>query len=205
MTDHSRFLLGFVAFILLIASPLLVYLRKRVVSNARMILYFFIIYLLWYLPYAPIHEGAHYLGGRITGLHASSYQLLPHFWRGDFVNGYIKWIDGRPWQILLSSQAPYTIDGLVVVLGCLLLRKRIFFGPFLSALILTEVFLRSVFDVAVNYFAGTLARTGDFHYMLGGYPAVAVHLGAWAVMLLGAWGAVRMIMKARALSADEPR
>ncbi len=205
MADHSRFLLGFVAFILLIAIPLLVYLRKRVVSNARMILYFFAIYLLWYLPYAPIHEGAHYFGGRIAGLHASSCQLLPNFWRGDFVNGYIKWIDGRPWQILLSSQAPYTIDGLVVVLGCLLLRKRNDFGPFLSALILTEVFLRSVFDVAVNYFAGTLARTGDFHYMLGGYPAVAVHLGAWAVMLLGAWGAVRMIMKARALSADKPR
>lgn len=199
MTDHARFLLGFVAFILLIAIPLLIYLKKRALSSVRVILYFFLIYVLWYLPYAPIHEGAHYLGGRITGLHASSYQLLPHFWKGDFVNGYIKWIDGSPWQILLSSQAPYAIDGLIVVLGWLLLRKRSDFGPFLGALILTEVFFRSVFDVAVNYFAGTLARTGDFDYMLRGYPPLAVHFGAWVVMLLGAWGGVREIVRTDAV------
>ena len=197
MTDLSRFLLGFVGFFFLIVLPLLFYLKRRGLTSKRIILYFFVIYAIWYVSYAPIHEGGHFLFGWLSGLHANSTQFVPRFWQGDFVNGYINWSDGRPWQILLSCQGPYAIDGLIVVLGLVLLRKRNELGPFLSALILTMIFLRSVFDVAVNYAAGTLARAGDFHYLLGGYPPLAVHIGAWAVMLLGTWGAVREIVKVR--------
>ena len=197
MADLSRFLVGFVGFFFLIVLPLLFYLKRLGITSQRIILYFFILYAVWYLSYAPIHEGGHFLAGRLSGMHASSYQFVPRFWRGDFVNGYINWSDGRPWQILLSCQAPYAIDGLIVVLGLVLFRKRNELGPFLSALILTMIFLRSVFDVAVNYAAGTLARAGDFQYLLGGYPPVAVHIGAWAVMLLGTWGAAREIARAR--------
>lgn len=202
MTDFSRFLLGVVGFVFVIMLPLLFYLKRRGVTNKRLILYFFIIYAVWYLSYAPIHEGFHFLAGRLSGMHANSYQFVPRFWRGDFVNGYIDWSDGKPWQMLLSCQAPYAIDGLIVVLGYVLLRKRNSIGPFLGALILTLIFLRSVFDVAVNYSAGTLAGAGDFHYLLGGYPPVAVHVGAWAVMLIGAWGALQEIVKPLAQNAS---
>lgn len=195
MTDLSRFLHGAFAFFFLIMLPLLFYLKRRGVANKRIVPYFFTVYALWYLPYAPIHEGCHFLAGRLSGMHASSYQLMPHFWGGDFVNGYINWSNGKPWQILLSCQAPYAIDGLIVLLGYFLFRKGNYFGPLLGAIILTEVFLRSVFDVAVNYFAGTLVGAGDFHYLLGGYSPLAVHAGAWAVMLLGACGALREMLK----------
>ena len=54
-----------------------------------------------------------------------------------------------------------------------------------------------MFDVAVNYFGDTiLGGSGDFRFLLTGYPPLAVHIGAWAIMFLGAWGAVQEIVKA---------
>ena len=198
MTDLTRFLVGGIGFFFLIVLPLLFYLKRRTQSDKRIVLYIFVIYALWYLPYAPIHEGSHFLGGRLSGMHSKSSQFVPPFWRGDFVHGYVTWENGKPWQMLLSSQAPYTIDGLIVLLGFFLFRKRSEFAPFLGALILTQTFLRSVFDVAVNYFGDTiLGGSGDFHFLLAGYSPLAVHIGAWAVMLLGAWGAVHEIVKSR--------
>lgn len=197
MTDLSRFLHGFIGFLFLIVVPLVFYLKRRCLTSKQLFLYFFLCYLLWYLPYAPIHEGAHFVGGWLTGLRVKSYQLLPYFWKGDFVNGYIAWDGGKHWQILLSCQAPYLLDGLSVLLGYCLFRRKRNYGPFVGALILTETYLRAVFDVAVNYSAGTLAASGDFHYLLGGYNPVAVHTGAWAVMLAGVWGALHEIARAR--------
>ena len=114
------------------------------------------------------------------------------------MNGYVDWENGEQWQILLSSQAPYAIDGLIVLLGFFLFRWRTAFTPFLGALILALTFLRTVYDVAVNYAADTiLGGNGDFRFLLSGYPRLAVHICAWALMLLGAWGAVREIVKVR--------
>jgi hypothetical protein len=55
-----------------------------------------------------------------------------------------------------------------------------------------------VFDVAINYVADTiLGGSGDFRFLLSGYPRFAVHFCAWLLMLLGAWGAVLEIVKAQ--------
>jgi hypothetical protein len=198
MTDLVRFLLGTVGFFFLIVLPLLFYLKSRAQPVERIVLYIFVVYVLWYLPYAPIHEGSHFLGGRLSGMHLKSSQFIPPFWKGDFVHGYVTWENGKLWQMLLSCQAPYAIDGFIVVLGFLLFRRRTPFAPFVGALIVAQTFLRSVFDVAVNYFGDTiLGGSGDFRFLLAGYPPLAVHIGAWAVMLLGVWGAVQEIAKAR--------
>jgi len=114
------------------------------------------------------------------------------------VHGYVAWENGKQWQILLSCQAPYAIDGLIILLGLFLFRWRTAFTPFLGALVLTLTFLRYVFDVAINYVADTiLGGSGDFRFLLNGYPRLAVHICAWVLMLLGAWGAVREIVKAQ--------
>lgn len=197
MTDLSRFLLGVCGFLFLMVLPLVFYLKRRGVTSKQLFLYFFLIYLLWYLPYAPVHEGAHFVGGWLAGMHAKAYQLIPHFWKGDFVNGYIDWDHGSRWQISLSCQAPYLLDGLSVLLGFWLFRRKHDYVPFVGAVILALTYLRSVFDVAVNYSAGTLAASGDFHYLLGSYRPFLVHTGAWAVMLAGAWGALGEVLKAR--------
>jgi len=198
MTDLARFLDGAVGFFLLIVIPLLFYLKRRSQTEKRIVLYIFAIWILWYLPYAPIHEGSHFLGGHFAGMQLKSHQIIPRFWRGDFVNGYVTWENGEPWQMLLMSQAPYAIDGLIVLLGFFLFRWRTAFTPFLGALILALTFLRTAYDVAVNYVADTvLGGNGDFRFLLNGYPRLAVHVCAWVLMLLGAWGAVLEIVKAQ--------
>lgn len=198
MTDLARFLTGFVFFSFLIVIPLLFYLKRRAQTGKRIVLYILAIWILWYLPYAPIHEGSHFLGGHLAGMQLKSHQFIPPFWKGDFVHGYVTWENGEPWQMLLMSQAPYAMDGLIVLLGFFLFRRRTAFTPFLGALILAQTFLRSVYDVAVNYAADTiLGGSGDFRFLLNGYPRLAVHVGAWVLMLLGAWGAVLEIVKAQ--------
>jgi len=198
MTNAARFLVGSIAYFLFIVAPQLFYLKRRAQTETRLVLSIFALWALWYLPYAPIHEGSHYLGGILTGMHLKSHQFIPSFWRGDFVHGYLSWEDARPWQVLLSSEAPYSIDGLIILLGFLLFRWRATFTPFVGALILTETFLRSLYDVAVNYFAdANLGGLGDFHFLLSGYPSWAVHAAAWLLMLLATYGAAREIVKAR--------
>jgi hypothetical protein len=198
MTDLARFLTGGVGFFLLIVIPLFFYLHKRAQTEKRIVLYILAIWILWYLPYAPIHEGSHFLGGHLAGMQLKSHQFIPRFWRGDFVNGYVTWENGEPGQFLLMSQAPYVIDGLIVLLGFFLFRWRTAFAPFLGALILAQTFLRTIYDVAINYVADTaLGGNGDFRFLLNGYPRLAVHICAWVLMLLGAWGAVIEIVKAQ--------
>jgi hypothetical protein len=197
MTDLARFSLGSLLFFLLIVIPVLCYLKRRGETNARIVLYIFATWIVWSLVLAPIHEGSHFLGGRIAGLHLRDYQLIQHFWKGDFVRGYVSWKDGEQWRLLLSCQSPYAIDGLIILLGFFLFRWRTAFNPFVGTLILMLTFLRSVYDVAVNYAADTiLGGSGDFRFLLDGYPRLAVHIGAWLLMLLGAVGAMLEIVAA---------
>ena len=198
MTDQARFLLSSLGYLLLIVVPILAYLKKRAETNQRIVIYTFVLWMLWYLPYAPVHEGCHFVVGSLAGMHLKSHQFIPPFWRGDFIHGYVTWEHGEPWQMLLMSQAPYSIDGLIILLGLFLFRWRSAFTPFVGALILTETFLRSVYDVANNYFLDTLfGGMGDFRFLLNGYPRLAVHVCAWIVMLLGMSSAVREIALAK--------
>jgi hypothetical protein len=198
VTNQARFLLGSLGYFLLIVVPILVYLKKRAETNQRIVTYTFVLWILWYLPYAPVHEGCHFVVGSLAGMHLKSHQFIPPFWRGDFTHGYVTWEHGEPCQMLLMSQAPYSMDGLIILIGLFLFRWRSAFTPFVGALILTQTFLRSVYDVAINYSMDTFfGGVGDFHFLLSGYPPLAVHLGAWIVMLLGASSAVREIALAK--------
>jgi len=195
MTDLARFALGGTGFFLLSVLPVVWYLKRRGVTDKRLVLSIIEIWILWNLVHAPIHEMSHFLGGRLVGLHARDYQLIQHFWKGDFTHGFISWEGGEPWQILESSQAPYVIDGLVILLGFILIRWRAAFNPFIGTLILTLTFLRPVFDVGTNYAADTVfGGAGDFCFLFSGYPDFAVHAGAWIIMLFGAAGAGLTIM-----------
>ncbi len=198
MTDQARSLLGSLGYFLMIVVPVVSYLKKRGETNRRIVIYTFLLWILWYLPYAPVHEGCHFVAGRLAGMHLKSHQFIPPFWRGDFIHGYVSWEQGEPWQMLLSTQAPYSIDGLIILLGLFLFRWRPAFTPFVGALILTQTFARSVYDVAINYFFDTIfGGVGDFRFLLSGYPRLAVHVCAWIVMLLGMSSAAREIALAK--------
>ena len=190
MTDVARLNLGGVGFFLLIVVPVFLYLKRRGESNKRLVLSIFIIWILWNLLHAPIHELSHMLGGLLVGLHLRDYQLIQHFWKGDFVRGFVSWQDGaRTSQLLIMSQAPYLIDGLFILVGLFLFRRRIAMAPFPAVLLLTLTLLRPVYDLATNYAADTLlGGTGDFRFLVNGYPHSVIHTTAGLLMVLGAAG-----------------
>ena len=196
MTDAARFLLAGLLFFVLIVMPVFGYLKLRGESNKHIVLWIFTIWFLWNALNAPIHEGAHILGGVLVGMHVQQYQLVQHFWSGDFVHGYVKFGDASKQQLRVSTLAPYVADCLIIPIAVLLFRRRRF-GPFFGALFLAVTFLRSAFDVAVNYTADTMfGGRGDFSFLLSACPRTAVHIGAWASMLLGAAGATWELLRA---------
>ncbi|MDT8070034.1 MAG: hypothetical protein ROO76_17860 [Terriglobia bacterium] len=196
MTDGARFLLGFLFFLFLIVIPVFSYLKLRHESNKHIVLWIFAIWFLWSAIHAPVHEGAHMLGGVLVGMPVQEYQLIQHFWRGDFVNGFVRFKDPSVPQLLVSCISAYVADFLIVLLAFLLFRLWRF-SPFSGALILAVTFLRSTFDLAVNYTGDTVfGGNGDFRFLLSGYPRIAIHVGAWALMLLGAAGAMRELVRA---------
>ncbi len=196
MTDFARLSLGSVGFFLLIVVPVVLYLKRRGETGKLPVLSILAIWILFNLLNAPIHEISHLLGGLCVGMHMKDCQLIPRFWKGDFVRGYISWENGKPWQLLLSTLAPYAIDGLFILAGLFLSRRRSASIPFVAALILTLTFLRPVYDIATNYAADTISGFGDFGILLHGYPRLAVHVAAWLLMLLGTGGAVLAIVGA---------
>lgn len=62
------------------------------------------IWILWNLVHTPIQEMSYFFVGRLVGMHAKDCQLIRHFWKGDFVHGYILWEGGERWQILAMAE-----------------------------------------------------------------------------------------------------
>jgi hypothetical protein len=91
---------------------------------------------------------------------------------------------------------PYVADGLVALFAFFWFpRKRC--APFIGSLLLSVTYLRSLFDVTVNYTADTLfGGKGDFDFLLSGYPRLAVHAVAVLIILISAGGAAREIVSA---------
>lgn len=196
MTDSGRALLGSALYFVLIVIPMIVYLKLRGQTNKKMVLSVFAIWLPWTAINAPIHEGAHALAGVLVGMHIQGGQFIQHFWEGDFVHGYVLWKPASAPQLLFSTAGPYVADALIALFAAFWFRRRRG-GPFLGALLLSVTYLRSVFDVMVNYTADTLfGGKGDFNFLLSGYPRVSVHASAMLIMLLCAFGAAREIILA---------
>lgn len=196
MSDAARLLLGSSLYFALIVVPVFGYLKLRRQTDKMIVLSIFAIWLPWTLINTPIHEGAHALAGVLVGMHIRGGQFIQHFWRGDFVHGYVLWGPASARQMLFSTSGPYIADGLIAL--CALVwfpRKRC--GAFWGGLLLSVSFLRSAFDVAVNYSADTLfGGRGDFGFLLSGYPRWAVHVAALLIILLSVLGAARELVLA---------
>lgn len=203
MTDSARALLGTALYIALVVLPALVYLKRRGQTDKGIVLSIFAIWLPWSAVNAPIHEGAHALAGLLVGMHIRGGQFIQHFWQGDFVHGYVLWEPASVRQFLFSTAGPYVGDALISLFAFFWFpRNR--GGPFVGALLLSITYLRSIFDVTVNYTADTLfGGRGDFDFLLSAYPRLVVHAVAVLIILLSAGGVAREIVFARNLK--QPR
>jgi len=195
MTDSARGFLASALYFALVVVPALVYLRRRGQRDKRLVLSIFAIWAAWSTANAPIHEGAHALAGLLVGMHIRGGQFIQHFWKGDFVHGYILWEPASVRQFLFSTTGPYMADALISLFAFFWFPRKC--GPFVGALLLSVTYLRSIFDLMVNYTADTLfGGRGDFDFLLSGYPRLIVHAVAVLIILLSCSGAARQILQA---------
>ena len=197
MSDAARTVQGAIQVVVVFVVPLLIYFSRRNVSPARTVLYVLLVYAIWFVSYSPTHEGAHLVAGLLAGLEVKSFQLLPPFWKGDFVHGYIRWHEGGARDaFVVSTAAAYVFDGALLLVWAAVARLWREPGPFAGALILALTCLRCVYDVSNNYAADTvLGGQGDVRFFLGNLDPRAVHAGAWILMIAGVWAAIRHIQR----------
>ena len=126
----------------------------------------FVIPVLWYLTYSPIHELSHVLGTYFVGGFVTEVKLIPSFWRGEFARA---WITPKgltaPWQQLVMTSSPYVLDGLSVAVGFFARHRIRLFRPFALGVALMLLCLRPAFDVVCETVGFALGARGDLYHI----------------------------------------
>jgi hypothetical protein len=141
-----------------IVAPLL-YLYLRGTWALRNIIFcLFVIPVLWYLTYSPLHELSHVAGTYLAGGKVTYIKLIPRFWLGEFAQAWITREDiTQGWQLLVSTGFPYILDVLSVATGIWFLQRGFAKSAFLVGLVFMLVCLRPFFDLiceAIAFYAG---------------------------------------------------
>ncbi len=155
--------LSVVEIALLIMLPLVLFYQRSSWTFKEYALNIVIIYLIWYVTYALLHELSHMLGALIFDKTIFGYKLIPKFWKGDFGVGYVNYdykSDAKDFVIILL---PYLRDIIFLIIGYILLNKPRIKKPFLIGLVLVIFILSSLFDMANNYVAYLLGSMNDFN------------------------------------------
>ena len=148
---------------LLIMLPLVLFYQRSSWTFKEYVLSIVVIYLIWYITYALLHELSHMLGALIFDKTIFGYKLIPKFWEGDFGVGYVNYdykSDGKDFVIILL---PYLRDIIFLVIGYVLLNKPRIKKPFPIGLVLVIFVLSPLFDIANNYTAYLLGSMNDFN------------------------------------------
>lgn len=148
---------------LLVVLPLIWFYKE---SNWSAKTYFYLIpllYLIWFLSYGLLHELTHLLGMWIFGKVATNYQLMPHFWEGDFGTAFINYDFKGEWKDFIIVALPYIRDVLFVALGYYLIKRKVTTNKFLVGLFLIILVFSPLFDITNNYLGFVMGFRNDFN------------------------------------------
>lgn len=158
-------MLTIIEILLIIPIPLVIlYLRGKWPMRI-IVICLFVIPILWYLTYAPLHEISHILGTYFAGGKVGDVKLIPRFWVGQFARAWITPIGlSHPWQNLVMSSAPYVLDLASMITGGVVLLRRKFQSAFWAGLLFMLLCLRPTFDLACEAIGFYKGFMGDlFH------------------------------------------
>jgi hypothetical protein len=148
---------------IIIMLPMIIFYMRSIWNYKSYIFIIPLLYLIWYVTYGLLHEIAHMSGIWLCGKEIFDYQLIPHFWTGQFGTGYVNYdfqSDSRDFIIIIL---PYFRDLLFGITGYLILRKRTFTNRITSGLALILLVLSSLYDVTNNYLAYLMGYMNDFN------------------------------------------
>lgn len=188
-------LLDILEIAILIVFPLVLYYRQSGIKTGEIAIKIIILYLIWYLSYAMLHELCHMLGIWITGKTMSDYRLIPHFWEGNFKTAYVIYDFNSDPADFIVIILPYARDVLFSVGGILFLGKYRLRNLFISGLIIILFILSPVFDIVNNYLAFLLGHMNDFNAIRSIAGGAASHIIGIVFSLITLLLAARVIFR----------
>jgi hypothetical protein len=148
---------------LLIILPLIIFFKRSEWNYRSYIFIIPVLYLIWYLSYALLHELSHMLGVWISGKEIYNYQLIPHFWEGEFGKGFVNYNYQGDKKDFLIIILPYIRDIIFLLIGYRILKKRKIKQSFWLGLILIMLIFSPLFDISNNYIAFLMGSMNDFN------------------------------------------
>jgi hypothetical protein len=138
--------------------PIVLFYRNSSWKPKQYIPVIIIVYVVWYLTYALLHEICHLVSAIIQGLKVYKYQLIPYFWKGEFGKGYVE-SEYNIYTVIM----PYVKDVVFSGIGFILVIKRVKIeNIFLSGIVFTLLIFSPFFDVINNYSIYILYSINDF-------------------------------------------
>jgi len=157
------YLLNTVELALFLILPLVLFYQR---SGWNFKDYFFkivVLYLIWYSTYSLFHEFCHLVGIWFTGKEILDYKLIPKFWKVEFGGGYINYdFIGEPKDFLIIIM-PYARDLALLIIGIIILRKKVIGNSFVIGLVLIMFIFSPLFDIINNYSVFVFGALNDFN------------------------------------------
>ncbi len=178
--------------LLIIPIPLVILYLRGKWPMKMIVICLFVIPILWYITYAPLHELSHILGTYFAGGKVVDVKLIPRFWMGEFAGAWITPIGlSHPWQNLIMLSAPYVLDLASLITGAVVLQRRMFKNAFWAGFLFILLCLRPTFDLAcetVSFFDGFRGDLYHIQLMVGSgilSPFLLASLGLCVLLIYG--------------------
>ena len=159
-----------------------------------------VLYVIWYISYGMLHEFAHIIGVWISGKEILDYQLIPHFWKGQFGTGFVNFDFQGDKSDFLIILMPYLRDILLVIVGYFIFSRKILKNLFTTGLLLTLFVFSSFYDVTNNYLAYVFGRMNDFNAIKVSSNSLMPHLIGLSFMIISLVLTVKILL----ISKDYP-
>lgn len=193
-------LLNTIELAILIILPLLIFYQR---SSWNIKSYLFLIpllYIIWYLTYAFLHECSHLLGVWISGKEVFDMRLIPPFWQGEYGMGFIEYDFQGDTQDFFIILLPYLKDIVCVMIGYILLKRNMPKKAFTTGLILTLFIFSPLYDISNNYIAFLLGHMNDFNSLkVSSYAFISHSIGISFIAI-----SLAITIKVVMLSKDYP-
>jgi len=179
---------------IIIILPLILFYQLSSWKKSSYLIMIPVLYAIWYFSYGMLHEFAHMIGVFISGKEILNYQLIPHFWKGQFGTGFVKFDfqgDKRDFLIILM---PYLRDILLVIVGYFILSRRILKNLFTTGLVLILFVFSSLFDVTNNYLAYLFGYINDFNSIKISSNSLISHLIGLSFMITSLLLTVKVLL-----------
>jgi len=177
---------------LLLMLPLVIFFQR---SSWKMKEYVFlipIIYVIWYLSYAFLHEICHLSAALMLGKKVYDFQLIPYFWKGELGVGYVKSEYNQ-----LTVLMPYIKDVVFSVIGVSLITKKVIKKPLLTGLALTILVFSPLFDIANNYLVYVTQAINDFRAFSDLTSSAVAHFVGISFLAIPLISTLFLLMKAK--------